>query len=166
MKRIIFVLLLSWVCTCGHAQADTVITDPDAIGLSHPGRMDAFIEMIGAGDTSIHHLYSQSGGDKYWTDHDYAGAVVAYTKAIEADSSFAEDYLYRAFAEKELKDYNGAIADLTKAIALNPPDGGTYYHRGMIKLLIKQEKDGCKDLRKAKDMGWVIAVEAVEKYCK
>ena len=52
-------------------------------------------------------------------DKDYAGAFVAYTRAIDAQPELATPHVGRAIARHYLKDYAGAIQDLDKAIEID-----------------------------------------------
>jgi tetratricopeptide (TPR) repeat protein len=68
---------------------------------------------------------------------DMAGAIAAYTRAIEGDSKYAEAYNNRGLAYMTQKDYAAAIADFTRSIELAPSDAA-YNNRGSI--LFSQQK--------------------------
>jgi tetratricopeptide (TPR) repeat protein len=61
---------------------------------------------------------------------DLAGAIAAYTGAIELDSTYAEAYNNRGIARVEKGDQAGAIADYTRAIELDPNYAKAYNNRG------------------------------------
>lgn len=56
----------------------------------------------------------------------YHGAIVEYTKAIEAEPDNAYAYLYRATAYSKLNDYIHAKPDFEKAIQIDPFDGTAF----------------------------------------
>ena len=61
-------------------------------------------------------------GKKKYNAGDYKGAIVAYTKAIQADPSNALAYYERALAEIKLEDYDAALKDTRKFNQLQPQD--------------------------------------------
>lgn len=74
---------------------------------------------------------------------DHAGAVVLYSRAIEADPKFPEAWYARGYSNIQLRlrpdspDYSRAyedraMADYSHAIDLNPGYGDAYYNRAML----------------------------------
>jgi tetratricopeptide (TPR) repeat protein len=68
---------------------------------------------------------------------DIAGAIAAYTRAIELDGKYADAYNNRGVAYLTQKDYPAAAADFTRSIELAPSDAA-YNNRGSI--LFSQQK--------------------------
>ena len=68
---------------------------------------------------------------------DAAGAIAAYTRAIELDQKYAEAYNNRGVVYLTQKNYAAALADFSRSIELAPSDAA-YYNRGSI--LFSQEK--------------------------
>lgn len=68
---------------------------------------------------------------------DTAGAIAAYTRAIELDRKYADAYNNRGVAYMTQKDYAAAVADFTSSIELAPSDAA-YNNRGSI--LFSQQK--------------------------
>ncbi len=64
---------------------------------------------------------------------DPAGAVEAYTRAIEADPDFAEPLIDRSAALFELGRAREAIADCDAALRLNPLDAPALVNRGIFR---------------------------------
>ena len=62
---------------------------------------------------------------------DVAGAIVAYTRAIELDRKYADAYNNRGVAYLTQKDYAAAAADFTQSIEIAPSDAA-YNNRGSI----------------------------------
>ena len=62
---------------------------------------------------------------------DVAGAIAAYTRAIELDRRYADAYNNRGVAYLTQKDYAAAVADFTHSIEVAPSDAA-YNNRGSI----------------------------------
>jgi tetratricopeptide (TPR) repeat protein len=62
---------------------------------------------------------------------DLAGAITAYTKAIELDKKYADAYNNRGVAYMAQKNYTAAAADFSRSIELAPSDAA-YNNRGSI----------------------------------
>lgn len=75
-------------------------------------------------------------GTKRQRDGDLAGAIAAYSKAIEFDRKYADAYNNRGVAYLIQKDYTAALGDFTKSIELAPSDAaynnraGIYFNQG------------------------------------
>jgi tetratricopeptide (TPR) repeat protein len=61
------------------------------------------------------------------------GAIIEFTKAIDADPMFTSAYRSRGDAKRDNGDNEGAIVDYTKVIGLNPKDGVATYNRGVVR---------------------------------
>ncbi len=123
--------------------------------------------------------YKNRGSTKYELK-DYYGAIADCSKAIELapNSSRAYKYKIRGHAKYRLEDYYGAIADYTKVIELNPDNAVAYYDRGEAKARLRgwegfkneriRSKSACADLRKAANLGHIIASKLVNnrRYCR
>jgi poly(3-hydroxybutyrate) depolymerase/Tfp pilus assembly protein PilF len=68
---------------------------------------------------------------------DLAGAIAAYTRAIELDDKYADAYNNRGVAYMTQKDYTSALADFTRSLQISPSDTA-YNNRGSI--LFSQQK--------------------------
>ena len=64
---------------------------------------------------------------------DWDGAIADFSKAIELNPTFADNYQMRGSAKRAKGDLDGAIVDFTKAIELNPKDAYAYDARGNAK---------------------------------
>lgn len=104
-------------------------------------------------------------GDEKYKNRDYAGALVEYTNAIEADSKCVAAYTNRANIKKKLNDNTGAIADFSKLIEIQPKEGFWYYERGRLFIDQGEQKDGCLDLNKAGELG-VDVTETIKILCR
>ena len=62
---------------------------------------------------------------------DVAGAIAAYTRAIELDRRYADAYNNRGVAYLTQKNYAAAVADFTQSIEVAPSDAA-YNNRGSI----------------------------------
>ena len=81
------------------------------------------------GDTSKKATEQYDLGMKRQTAGDVAGAIAAYTRAIEIDRKYAEAFNNRGVAYLIQKDYTAALADFTRSIELAPSDAA-YNNRG------------------------------------
>jgi tetratricopeptide (TPR) repeat protein len=61
---------------------------------------------------------------------DYENAIRSYDRAIEINPNYAEAYLNRGIAYRNLKDYQNAIRSYDRAIEINPNDAEAYFNRG------------------------------------
>ena len=80
---------------------------------------------------------------------DYQGAIQAYNKAIELDSTFAKAYNNRALVKSKLDDSEGAIKDYDKAIKLDSLWAAVYCNRALEKNENEDYKGALTDFNKA-----------------
>jgi len=97
---------------------------------------------------------------------DFRGAIAEYSKAIEIDPKHKDAYNNRGFAKSNLLDFSGSVADYTMAIEIDPKYAEAYNNRGLAKMKLDQKDSGCLDLKKARELGYEDAYEAIKKYCK
>jgi tetratricopeptide (TPR) repeat protein len=71
-------------------------------------------------------------GDFYYDQGNCTQAIVAYTKAIQLNSLFAQAYNNRAYVNMRLRNYEDALADLNKALQINPNYVNALMNRGDI----------------------------------
>lgn len=102
--------------------------------------------------------------------HEYVAAIADFTKALERSRDNAHYYNIRGQAKYHLHDLEGAIPDFDRAIRYWAGDkyqkSTAYYWRGIIKIDLGQKESACSDLRKAADLGYTEANEALKKYCQ
>jgi len=81
---------------------------------------------------------------------DLAGAIAAYTRAIELDAKYDDAYNNRAVAYMAQKDYAAALADLNRSLELTLSDaaynnrGGIYFSQNKIEEAIADFTAGIK----------------------
>ncbi len=92
---------------------------------------------------------SNSQGIFYNEKGEYEKAVVAFTKAIELDPSFALAYSNRGWVHIKLGEYEQAITDCSKAIELNPSLASAYNSRGWAYTELGQYEQAINDYNKA-----------------
>src|SRR5207244_13286348 len=77
-----------------------------------------------------------------------AGAVAAYTRAIEIDPKFAQAFNNRGVAYLTQKNYAAAEADFTRSLELEPSDAA-YNNRGSIYLSQQKIEEAISDFTAA-----------------
>ena len=107
---------------------DEVLADPDfkacAMGTPQIADCDRAISSGKFEKEGLAALYNARGEARYFK-HDLDGAVDDYTKALEADGTFASSYSNRGLVYLDRKDYDRAIAEFDHAIKI---DGDKYYN--------------------------------------
>ena len=112
-------------------------------------------------------------GRRGWAEfylQEYREAIADFNKAIEGKRYDAHYYNIRGQAKYYLQDYKGAIPDFNKAIKLWSGEkyqrSIAFYWRGLAEIDLGQKDSGCLDLKKAADLGYTDANEAIQKYCQ
>ena len=85
----------------------------------------------------------------------YAGAVKAYTRAIECDPGCADAYLKRGaalFSEKKTNCVE-SLDDLTEAIKLAPKNADAHYQRGIVNYYMINNEQALADMKTAAALG-------------
>lgn len=109
-------------------------------------------------------------GDKY-------GAVADYTKSIDvvnrkdiwdvfSEWKVNESYCSRGQMKTQMNDYVGAMDDFNRAIKIYDGISEPYYYRGMLKIKLGQNKNACIDFSKAGELGYAVAYDAIQQYCR
>jgi lipoprotein NlpI len=88
---------------------------------------------------------------------DYAGAIAAFTSAINSDelnlAGRAEAYTFRGIAKAATADYGGAQDDLNSAVALDSSyNADAYAYRGYFEMVLGQPEKAAADLLKSADL--------------
>jgi tetratricopeptide (TPR) repeat protein len=97
---------------------------------------------------------------------DYKGAIRDLNKAIELNPKLAVSYHNRGNAKFKSGDYKGAIKDYDIHIALEPNDSIDYFNRGLSRSNLGDKKGALEDLKKARDLGYNKASDAIKKIKK
>lgn len=71
-------------------------------------------------------------GNGLMTSKDYAGAITAYTSAIELNPTSALYYSNRAAAHSSRDDHKGAVKDAKTAIELDSNMVHAYHRLGLV----------------------------------
>ena len=79
---------------------------------------------------------------------DTAGAIEAYTRALELDARLADALSNRGSAHLSRNDYLAAVTDLTRAIELKPTEVA-YNNRGNAFRLLKKPQEAVSDYTRA-----------------
>ena len=95
---------------------------------------------------------------------DYNGAELDQTKVIALDAKFRLAYVDLGLIKLQLHNFRAAASVLTEAIELDPTEGDAYYLRG-LSLIDGRKNTACNDFRKAADLGFSKAYEALNSLC-
>ncbi len=87
-------------------------------------------------------------GLENYSNNNYEGALIDYSKAIEIDIEFIDAYRNRASVKCSLGDYEGAIEDYSKLIEINSEDIDAYEDRGRAKYSLKNYIGAIEDFDK------------------
>jgi tetratricopeptide (TPR) repeat protein len=102
--------------------------------------------------------------------HDYAGAVLDYTTALNKITPDKYSLYYRLYADRaycywRLKEYKKSIQDYDIAIALNNNKSEFYYLRGRARLGLDRISSACLDFKKASELGNDSSGDLIKKHC-
>ncbi len=97
-------------------------------------------------------------GMVYNNNGEHDKAIIAFTKAIELDPSFALAYSNRGWAYMDLGQYEQGIADSNKAIELDPTLALAYSNRGWAYIRLGQYEQGIIDCNKAIELDPTLAL--------
>ena len=97
-----------------------------------------------------------------------AEALEDYNKAVDLDSISVDARFGRCRLNIILHDYQGALRDITVALerSYDGNNGKLYYFRGLAKYFLRQGQSGCQDFAKASELGYELADESIEQYCR
>jgi hypothetical protein len=96
----------------------------------------------------------------------YKKAITDLNKTISLNSKYAKAYFSRGIARYYLTDYQNAIIDFTESIKIDTSFAQAFYHRGLAQIAIVNQNSGCEDFRKAMDLGYQEARQALMEYCR
>ncbi len=101
----------------------------------------------------------QKRGRRDLAHSEYNKMIVMYPNLVKGYSSRGNLYLQEG-------KWDEAIADLTIAIGIDPSDGSIYFNRANAYLGKNQYNQALADLERAKDMGYNVNPEILEKIRK
>jgi tetratricopeptide (TPR) repeat protein len=90
-----------------------------------------------------------NNGLKKAQEGNFDGAILDFSKTIEADPNDSNAFTYRGSVKGKKGDYDGAMADLNKAIEINPKDATAYSNRGSVRHFIGDDEGAIVDYTKA-----------------
>ena len=90
--------------------------------------------------------------EKERNNQDFKAAIKTYSKAIKANSNYAEAYYKRGVCHVKLGNYQAALDDFTKNIDLNSNNANAYRDRAVCKRLMGNW-DFCDDYKIACNLG-------------
>ena len=96
----------------------------------------------------------------------YTGDVVNIERAVQVDSRFLEAYFNRGLAKAAIEDFRGAIEDFTSALQVDPDFMKALYSRGNARYDLGDREGACADWEKAAELGFSLAIELLDVYCK
>jgi len=103
-------------------------------------------------------LAANNEGFVYKNEGEYNKAIIAFTKAIELNPSFAVAYSNRGWTYIDLEQYEQGIADCTRAIELDPDFAIAYSNRGWAYIQLGQYEKGIADCTRAIELAPGLAI--------
>lgn len=91
-------------------------------------------------------------------------AMVYYDKVISINPENPLYFLRRAIVSGKMQKFESCLKDLEMATSLAPDYAEAYYWKGVAKVNLKQNP--CSDLRKAVELGFAAAQQALGNYCR
>jgi tetratricopeptide (TPR) repeat protein len=91
-------------------------------------------------------------GGKLFTTHDYNGAVKAYQRALEIDTSRASSWLALGDAYFALEQYREALRAYEQATQLNPSDPATWSNRGTVLDTLNRHREAAECYERAEQL--------------
>lgn len=114
----------------------------------------ASLPFVGASNPPVRAEQHLNQGVTFAAMKDYDNAILAFTKAIEADSKYTAAYANRGVAYIQQKKFNKALDDLKKAEELNPKDKMVYYNLTALYSLQDQRDRALDALDKSLELGF------------
>lgn len=102
----------------------------------------------------------------YFQLGDYEKAKTDFQSTLSLDGGNADIYIKLGFLKQQENNLQEAIEDYTKAIEFNPKLADAYYYRGLIYLQVLLSEKACADLQKALNLGHILAIRHLDKYCE
>jgi protein O-mannosyl-transferase len=116
-------------------------------------------------DSKYPEAYNNRGW-AYFEAGDTAHAMKDFNTAISLDPMFTLPYFNRAAIKANSGQFKGAIEDYTELLKFSPNDSLAYFNRGLTRINIQDKTGACEDLRKAMEMGYPGASQALNQYCR
>ena len=117
-------------------------------------------------DSSEFYPYYLKALNLYSAD-DYPSSLLYFSKAINLNPTFSNNYFYCAQVRLAMKEEDNAIKLLNKAIELSPKESDYYLSRGKVYLFNESEYDdnlAYEDLAKAAELGSKEAQDLIDEY--
>jgi len=93
-------------------------------------------------------------------------AITHFLRVEKLEPGYRFSYRNIATCYIKIFQYNNAVSYCDKAIKQDPKDGESYFYRGFAYTQSNNINKGCTDLRKALELGYTMAKNELDKYCK
>lgn len=97
-------------------------------------------------------------GVKFRSDRDWAGAIAAFSRAIEQTPDLQPAYLLRGECRWETLDYAGAEQDFSETIRIYRTDLSSYYKRGYTRAKMGKHESALADFE------WILMRDPTNRY--
>ena len=91
-------------------------------------------------------------------------ALNYYNKVISVNSETPVYYMRRAIVHGKMQQFQLCLQDLDNCTSLDPNYAEAYYWKGVAKVNLKQNP--CSDLSKAVSLGFDVARQPLQTYCR
>nr|WP_209332619.1 tetratricopeptide repeat protein [Lunatimonas salinarum] len=102
----------------------------------------------------------------YHKKKSYELSLLYADNAVSISGAPSTAYFMKGRAMHQLGNVNEALREYNAAIKMNPGNGQYYYYRGMLHQATDKKQLACNDLRKAVQLSFEGANEAVANYCQ
>ncbi|MCC5936645.1 MAG: tetratricopeptide repeat protein [Lunatimonas sp.] len=96
----------------------------------------------------------------------YELSLMYADNAVAVSGAPSTAYFMKGRAMHQLGNVNEALREYNAAIKMSPGNGQYYYYRGMLHQATDKKQQACNDLRKAVQLNFEGANEAVANYCQ
>ncbi|EON79348.1 hypothetical protein ADIS_0150 [Lunatimonas lonarensis] len=92
-------------------------------------------------------------------------ALMYADNAVSISGAPSTAYFMKGRAMHQLGNVKEALREYNAAIKMSPENGQYYYYRGMLHQATDKKQQACNDLRKAVQLNFEVANDALANYC-
>ena len=128
-------------------------TDVQAVNFSWPGKGEKASSSAGQAEK----LWNEAR--RAYGSADYAKVIDLTTQSVEVDPKFAQSYMLRGKARKDMGDVDNAFKDLDLALSLDPKLGEAYFIRAQTHEIMGEMEKAAADYKKGCAEGYQLSCQ-------